>query len=311
MKRAWDEIDAYVMANARNDRKGYRLRDITDVQLLRYAADEMDELRAAPDDLDELADLFGCLFHYAQRKGWTMEAIESEVIRKLALRFPEARERLGRPAAEPTYPRRHPSHNWENWLRRDGSRELYCIHCKITSPSLNDRLPCPAAPGTSPGGRTEEDDWNGSGPATEDKPKTFPNHNWIQREDMDTPRCLNCGAYHPMRGAAPCPNAGPPVKIFPTKSSRDLASPVESAVSLAPSPVPPTTTGEQWKPNPQSSAYHAQGLSHPAESAAPGDRLRFRRTKSQVAAERGTVMGCCSDFADHIACSCLEEAVDG
>jgi hypothetical protein len=97
MQRAWDTVAAYVAANAHNPRKGYRLKDLTDEQQLKYAAAEMTELLMAPGNLDELADLFGCLFHYAMRKGWTLQQIEVEIIRKLELRFPDA---AVRPAEE-------------------------------------------------------------------------------------------------------------------------------------------------------------------------------------------------------------------
>lgn len=35
-----------------------------------------------------------------------------------------------------------------------------------------------------------------------------------------------------------------------------------------------------------------------------------RRTKSEVLKQRNGVIGCCSDFADHKACNCLELALD-
>lgn len=89
MKRAWEEVAAYVANNAHNPRKGYRLRDLSDKEQLHLTVVEMLELVASPDSIDEMADVLACLFHYAMRKGWTIEAIEDEVIRKLALRFPE------------------------------------------------------------------------------------------------------------------------------------------------------------------------------------------------------------------------------
>lgn len=79
---------AYAAANAENPRKGYKLGELTTDEVLAYAACEMFELARAPDDVSELADLLGCLFHYAQRKGWSMALIERELMRKLVLRFP-------------------------------------------------------------------------------------------------------------------------------------------------------------------------------------------------------------------------------
>lgn len=90
MQRIWDEVAAYVAANAHNPRKGYRLGELTDEEVLSYAALEMFELTGSPDDVDELADLLGCLVHYAQRKGWSPARVEEALVRKLALRFPEA-----------------------------------------------------------------------------------------------------------------------------------------------------------------------------------------------------------------------------
>lgn len=89
MHKAWDTVAAYVAANAHNPGKGYRLKDLTDKQVLRYAAAEMVELLLAPNQMDEMADLLGCLFHYAQRKGWTLAQLEQELIRKLRVRFPK------------------------------------------------------------------------------------------------------------------------------------------------------------------------------------------------------------------------------
>ena len=90
MKQAWDAVAAYAAANAKNPRKGYRLGELTTDEILAYAACEMFELARAPGDVSEMADLLGCLFHYAQRRGWSRELIERELIRKLALRFPGA-----------------------------------------------------------------------------------------------------------------------------------------------------------------------------------------------------------------------------
>jgi hypothetical protein len=80
-------VRAYVGVNAQNVRKGYRLKDISDTQLLDHAAEELDELREAPHDPDEMADTLACLVHYCIRRGWTAGLMEDLVRRKLLLRF--------------------------------------------------------------------------------------------------------------------------------------------------------------------------------------------------------------------------------
>jgi hypothetical protein len=86
VKRAWDEVARLERTNATH-RKGWRLGDAAPATSIRHCRDELDELEAEPDNVDELADAVGCLFAYAAKKGWTMEDVESALLRKLAARF--------------------------------------------------------------------------------------------------------------------------------------------------------------------------------------------------------------------------------
>lgn len=63
MLNAWNEVAAYVAANAENPRKGYRLGEMTDEAQLKYTVQEFLEWFCASGDLSEFADLLGCLFH--------------------------------------------------------------------------------------------------------------------------------------------------------------------------------------------------------------------------------------------------------
>lgn len=42
---------------------------------------------AAPEDPEELADIFGCIIHYAVKKGWDRKQVEKLVLKKLAERI--------------------------------------------------------------------------------------------------------------------------------------------------------------------------------------------------------------------------------
>lgn len=87
MKQAWDEIRWMVSKNALHKKGGFRLAEVQASFVLEQALKEFQELQAAPDDLDELADLFGVLIHYAIKKGWSMAQVQEALFRKLELRF--------------------------------------------------------------------------------------------------------------------------------------------------------------------------------------------------------------------------------
>lgn len=89
---AWNTVAAYVKANARHLRKGYRLGEIDVEFILAAAADELQELREAPTDLNEMADVMACLIHVAQRQGWKPSQVANAIKRKLELRFGKLEE---------------------------------------------------------------------------------------------------------------------------------------------------------------------------------------------------------------------------
>jgi len=83
---AWTKIAQLVALNALH-RKGFRLQEISNYNILLGARAELLELKDSPDDIEELADTFACLIHYAQRKGWTGKEIEAAILKKLDERF--------------------------------------------------------------------------------------------------------------------------------------------------------------------------------------------------------------------------------
>jgi hypothetical protein len=88
MKQSWDLVAAYVAADTKNlNGKGYSLGRLSARDVLAYAAEELRELEAAPHDVEEMADLFGCLLHYCQKMGWTLPCLEAVLAEKLRLRF--------------------------------------------------------------------------------------------------------------------------------------------------------------------------------------------------------------------------------
>lgn len=70
-------------------KKGFLLRDASLKLMLDHARDEIDELEEtlANPDIEELADAFSCLIHFAVRQGWPMRALEVTIHEKLALRI--------------------------------------------------------------------------------------------------------------------------------------------------------------------------------------------------------------------------------
>jgi Protein of unknown function (DUF550) len=86
MERAWGEVGRLDRVNAVH-RKGWRLGDANPVLSLKNAAQELVELAGAPDDITELADLFGCLVVDAVKEGWSSAAVEDALLKKLAARF--------------------------------------------------------------------------------------------------------------------------------------------------------------------------------------------------------------------------------
>ncbi len=86
MLRAWKEV-ARIAAMEATHRRGFKLTKVSDEFILEGAVAELDELRDTPNNPMELADVFGCLIHYAIKKEWPMELIEECLLEKLAARF--------------------------------------------------------------------------------------------------------------------------------------------------------------------------------------------------------------------------------
>ena len=86
MKKAWKKVQILISSNARH-RKGFRLQEVQLPFVLSQAQAEMDELKDAPDDPEEMADLIGVLIHYSIKQGWTLELLEILLIEKLNVRF--------------------------------------------------------------------------------------------------------------------------------------------------------------------------------------------------------------------------------
>lgn len=96
---AWREVQRLIATNAKH-RKGFSLRDVPDNRfVIDQARGEMDELSEALERhdacitgtdreiADELADLLGVLFHFAQRMGYTPETLTRTMLNKFRQRF--------------------------------------------------------------------------------------------------------------------------------------------------------------------------------------------------------------------------------
>jgi len=88
MHTAWWEIMRLIDNNAKH-RKGFGIAEVDEPFILEQAQAELNELKDAPDDPEELADLIGVLMHYAQKKGWSWEMLERLLVEKLKVRFEE------------------------------------------------------------------------------------------------------------------------------------------------------------------------------------------------------------------------------
>lgn len=73
--------------NSMNVKRGFRLAEVSESEALSHAQDELTELRQAPDDIDEMADVVAILIHYCIIKKWDEKALSEAIHRKLDLRF--------------------------------------------------------------------------------------------------------------------------------------------------------------------------------------------------------------------------------
>jgi len=71
---AWNEVKSLESLGARHRTKGYRLDKVDLQEMIGHALKELEELDetviAGSPDIKELADIFGCLIHFAVRNGW-------------------------------------------------------------------------------------------------------------------------------------------------------------------------------------------------------------------------------------------------
>jgi len=88
---AWRDIRELIKRNAKH-RKGFRLAEVEGPFILDQAQAELNELKDDPDDPQELADLLGCIMHYAQKKKWAWVWIERLLVEKLKIRFDSGKE---------------------------------------------------------------------------------------------------------------------------------------------------------------------------------------------------------------------------
>jgi hypothetical protein len=86
MKKSWNKIKRMI-AEGYVHRKGFNLKDVKPRFILQQAEEEFNELKAEPDNPEEMADLLGVLIHYSIKQGWTMEVLENYLMEKLDLRF--------------------------------------------------------------------------------------------------------------------------------------------------------------------------------------------------------------------------------
>lgn len=83
---AWSAVENLIRSRAIH-RKGFVAADLPKEEILKHAMLELEELMAQPDDLSELADLFGCLIHYAIVNGWSIIDVQRGIVTKLEQRF--------------------------------------------------------------------------------------------------------------------------------------------------------------------------------------------------------------------------------
>jgi hypothetical protein len=89
MKKLWAEIQRLCETGAIHKRKRKKLKNFKPEKVLMHVGEELVELAAEPDNIDELGDMFQHLIHYAILKGWTAKQIRKEVLKKLKKRIKE------------------------------------------------------------------------------------------------------------------------------------------------------------------------------------------------------------------------------
>lgn len=86
MQRALFAVQMLIETNATH-RLGFTAGEVQPPFILERAQAELDELKAAPFDPEELGDLLGCLLHLAAVQGWSLHTLEDRMLAKFRKRF--------------------------------------------------------------------------------------------------------------------------------------------------------------------------------------------------------------------------------
>ena len=91
MNKAWKAIKQLHDSGAKHIKKRKKIKNFTFTQILAHAGEELVELASEQDDMEEMADVLTCLFHYAIKKGWSKSDIEKMMVKKLEESVPDLR----------------------------------------------------------------------------------------------------------------------------------------------------------------------------------------------------------------------------
>jgi len=87
MNKIWEIIKYYTTTpGIRHKKSGWLLAETTPQQRLDHLMDEVMELREAPHDLKEMADVTAILIHHIQAEGYTLAELEKCLTKKLKQR---------------------------------------------------------------------------------------------------------------------------------------------------------------------------------------------------------------------------------
>lgn len=83
----FDLVQRYIELDAKHKRKGYSLKRCSLGFVVEAMLEEVKELAAAPNDIDEVADALGCITHICIKNGWAPDMVYRALVHKLELRF--------------------------------------------------------------------------------------------------------------------------------------------------------------------------------------------------------------------------------
>lgn len=91
LSEAYWLVKRIVLADWKHKRRGFRLSEISDQDIIIHAFKELAELADSHSknhpDIDEWADLFAIMVHFAERQGWTEEELTIAIVRKIKQRL--------------------------------------------------------------------------------------------------------------------------------------------------------------------------------------------------------------------------------